>query len=133
MIYFLYVLMGLAVGALGGFVNVLISNQGQFVHPYNVTDENDRKVTFWGSYTEIIAGAVAGPVTFLPILTSVEWWYVLYTSVLTGVGGSNILKSLSEKHAQHLRQVATTNLSNIVVTTSTQADQQTPPNNTFTP
>jgi uncharacterized membrane protein YeiH len=111
------VVLGIISGAIGGFINVLMNNKGEFVHKYQITDEMGRRITYWGNYKEIIIGAIAGPLAYLPILAQIDWWNVLYVSIFSGAGGSMIFKNVVDNYTESAKQAAMSELSQVEVKT----------------
>ncbi|KIL34223.1 hypothetical protein SD71_21495 [Cohnella kolymensis] len=101
MIEFAWLLLSIFLGSIGGYLNILLSNEG-YLKPYKFKDKDGRERTSRGSQREIILGAAAGCISCVIAISTSEptiWTIILY-SLLAGISGGSYLNKLVERNTQ---------------------------------
>lgn len=96
--------LSVAMGAIGAIANCVLV-EGGFVLPRRVLKDKGTVVLDSGWLGTILLGAVAAAATFLLGTSELPLTRMLGISVIVGVGGGNVLTSLSQKHQTEVLKI----------------------------
>ncbi|RDI38469.1 DUF4257 domain-containing protein [Falsibacillus pallidus] len=98
------IVLPMLMGGIGGLGHILVFKDGEFTLPRKfVTDEGEKHYIF-GSSKDIIIGIIAGFLSVLPVMDTVPVWYVIYISLVSGIGGSSVITRKLEQNLECTRQ-----------------------------
>ncbi|MGD6968231.1 hypothetical protein FZC78_10005 [Rossellomorea vietnamensis] len=114
------ILLPMLMGGIGGLGHILVFKGGRFTFPRILVDESGEKHYVFGSSKDIIIGVLAGYLSVLPVVETVPVWYVIYISLLSGIGGSSVITRKIEQNLEKTKWEYLQELSNYQLeTTST--------------
>ena len=87
-------------GGIGGLGHILVFKDGEFTFPRKFVTDNGEKHYVFGSSKDIIIGIIAGFLSVLPVMDTVPVWYVIYISLVSGIGGSSVITKKLEQNLE---------------------------------
>jgi hypothetical protein len=104
------ILLPMLMGGIGGLGHILVFKNGHFTFPRKFIDDQGEKHYVFGSVKDII-GVLAGFISVLPVVDTVPVWYIIYISLLSGIGGSSVItrkieQNLAETKASYIQELS---------------------------
>ncbi len=98
-------------GGIGGLGHILVFKNGHFTFPRKFIDDQGEKHYLFGSSKDIIIGVLAGYLSVLPVAETVPAWYVIYISLISGIGGSSVItrkieQNLADTKASYIEELS---------------------------
>lgn len=105
------ILLPMLMGGIGGLGHILVFKNGHFTFPRKFIDDQGEKHYVFGSVKDIIIGVLAGFISVLPVVDTVPVWYIIYISLLSGIGGSSVItrkieQNLAETKASYIQELS---------------------------
>lgn len=105
------ILLPMLMGGIGGLGHILVFKNGHFTFPRKFIDDQGEKHYLFGSTKDIIIGILAGYLSVLPVVETVPVWYVIYISLLSGIGGSSVItrkieQNLASTKASYIQELS---------------------------
>lgn len=99
------ILLPMLMGGIGGLGHILVFKNGHFTFPRKFIDDQGEKHYVFGSVKDIIIGVLAGFISVLPVVDTVPVWYIIYISLLSGIGEVPSSREKSNKILQRRRRL----------------------------
>ncbi|RLQ93754.1 DUF4257 domain-containing protein [Falsibacillus albus] len=97
------IVLPMLMGGIGGLGHILVFKDGEFTFPRKFVTENGETHYVFGSIKDILIGIIAGLLSVLPVAESVPIWYVVYISLVSGIGGSSVITRKLEQSLERTK------------------------------